>query len=305
MSLDRRGFLGGSDIGPLIGQSPYKDAFGLYLEKRGEIEPPEEETKVQRRGRILEPAIGQMYAAEHNRVLLPGETFAVDEPWQRAQVDAIEHFTDGVIDVRVPVEIKSASEFARGKWGPSGTDEAPTAYCAQLHWQMAAMRAPFGRIVALLGADDLRVYTIDRDWAIDAFLQEQARAFWQRVLDGNAPEPNFQHPSIAETLSRLFQNPKAAEILQATPQLTAWRDVMVEAGEQEKRYQGIKDGAKAHLLHAMGNAAIINFGEQMFERKVINRAGYTVAPTTYVAGTLKKSTVAGALPALLTNEVAA
>jgi len=132
---DRRGFVGGSDVAKIINVSPYGDAFSLYLEKRGEIEPPEEETRTQRRGKILEPAIAQLYAAEHGVELDKGATLTMpDAPHFRAQVDALED-VDGS---PIPIEIKSASEFTRGKWGPSGTDDAPTYYCAQLHWQLLA-----------------------------------------------------------------------------------------------------------------------------------------------------------------------
>lgn len=297
----RRGFIGGSDIAAIIGLSPWKDPYRLYLEKRGEIDQPEAETKVQRRGRILEPAIRQLYAEEHGADVRDGATLHLpDMPWARAQIDA----TELVDDLTIPVEIKSASEFTRGKWGASGTDDAPTYYCSQLHWQMAAMGAPFGRIVALLGADDLRVYTIERDPSVDQFLAAKAAEFWNRVLTGEEPTIDFDHASAGETLELLFKNFNATEILQADNVLRSWRDVMVDAGEQIKSYEGVRDGAKAHLLSAMRTAAIIDFGDgQIYERKTVKRKGYAVADCTYVSGRLKKasaSTKADArAPALL------
>lgn len=291
---DRRTFVGGSDIPAIIGQSPYKDAFALYLEKRGEIEAPEVETKVQRRGKLLEPAIAAMYAdegAELERgvvLQMPGT------PHFRAQIDAIE-----IVDnTTIPVEIKSASEFTRDKWGQSGTDEAPTGYCAQLHWQIHAMGAPFGRIVALLGADDLRVYTIERDPKIAEFLLKSAAEFWLCVQAGTPPEVNFAHPSVGDTLARLFNSPRATEILQADDRLRAWRDVYVDAVHWKGKYETVADGAKAHMLAAMRNAGVIDFGDgQSFERRIIKRKGYTVGETTFVEGRLRKSKAGGA-PAL-------
>lgn len=296
--VDRRAFVGGSDISKIIGCSPYGDAFSLYLEKTGELDPLEIETKVQRRGKILEPAIIEM-ARDEGYALLPGRYASIDgSPHFRAQIDATQGTDGGRF---APVEIKSASEHTRGKWGPTGTDEAPTAYCAQLHWQMMAMDAPFGRIVALLGADDLRVYTIERDPKIDEFLLAQAGEFWQRVQERRPPDVDYAHPSIGDTLARLFNNPRATEIVQATPAILSWRDVLVDAQRKAKEYEGVIDGAKAHLLHFMGNAALIDMLDgQVYERKTVKRKGYTVADTTYITATLKKAREpkAGALLAL-------
>lgn len=304
-TTSRRDFLGGSDIPKVIGASQWGDRFSLYLEKTGEIDPPEGETKVQRRGQILEPAIRELYAAERGAVVCAGGIVPLREsPHFRAQVDAFERIDS--IGVDIPVEIKSASEFTRGKWGADGTDDAPTDYCAQLHWQMLAMDAPFGRIVALLGADDLRVYTIERDSSIDAFLLEQATEFWQCVQERRPPPINFEHPSVGDTLARLFNAPSALEIVQADDALRAWRDVMVQSTEAIKRYEAAKDGARAHLLAAMRNAALLDFGDgQMYERKVVKRKGYTVADASYIDARLKKSSSSNAGTPALPQEIAA
>jgi putative phage-type endonuclease len=286
VAVDRRGFLGSSDIAAIIGVSPWKDALRLYAEKRGEIELDERESKVQRRGKFLEPAIIKLYKEVYVADIEPGLTMPLpDAPHFRAQIDAIE--LDDQAKGRIPIEIKSASEYARGKWGPSGTDDAPTYYCAQLHWQLLATGAPYGRIVALLGADDLRVYTIERDQRVGEYLLSQAQEFWARLQDGIPPEIDFEHPTAGETLAKLFRNFEPTEILQADAALRSWRDVMAESAALETRYKAAKETARAHLLAAMRTAGVIDFGDgQMLERKVIKRRGYTVDATEYVSARL-------------------
>lgn len=300
---DRTQYIGGSDIGKIIGVSPYGDQFSLYLEKIGELDPPEIETKVQRRGKILEPAIIQLHAAEYGVEFQPGVTLALPQsPHYRAQIDARERTQDGLI----PSEIKSVTEFTpRHLWGASGTDDAPTSHCAQLHWQMMAMDAPCGRIRAMLGADYFPFYTIERDPKVDAFLLEQAAEFWSRVQDRRPPTINFEHPSVGDTLARLFKNPKATEILQATDAHRAWRDVLIQASAKAKEYEAVRDGAKAHLLAEMGNAGLIDFGDgQVYERKFVKRRGYTVGDTVYIDSRLKRSRESKAEFPALTQEAA-
>jgi hypothetical protein len=169
-----------------------------------------------------------------------------------------------------------------------------------------ATGAPFGRLVALLGADDLRVYTVAADQHVAAFLLAEAREFWTRVQDGMPPPVDLGHPSAADTLARLFNKPAPTEIVKADDLLRSWRDVMVDAGERIKQYEGVREGARLHLLAAMRNAAILDFDDgQMFERKEVKRKGYTVADTTYIDARLKKAAASKAGMPALTEGVAA
>lgn len=283
---DRSTYVGGSDIPAIIGVSEWKTAFQLALEKLGNLAPGETETRAQRRGRILEPAIAELYREEYAPRLLSGQIVTdPDQPWQRAQVDRCEATDDGII----PVEIKTSSEHARAKWGPSGTDDVPTAYASQLHWQMRLMNAPEGRLVALLGADDLRVYTIRRDPQIDKFLLERATEFWNNLQSGIVPEPNFDHPSTGAVLEALFRDFKPTQIAVATESVQHWKEVWQEAKETSKRYAAVADAARAHLLHFMREAAILDFQDgTMLEKKEVRRDGYTVEPCVYVDCRLKK-----------------
>lgn len=286
-SVDRTGYIGGSDLAAIIGVSPWKDAHALYLEKVGELPPDEQETKAQRRGRILEAAIAELYVEETGAQVEPGG-FGCVAPYQhfRCQIDRFEK----VDHMRmVPLEIKSASEFTRGQWGPSGTDDAPVYYCTQVHWQIAATGADFGRLVALLGADDLRVYTIPRDDKVIEFLLGAASEFWQRVLDRRPPDPDVRHPRAGDLLKLLFRNVNATEILQAGDSEQRWRMVMEEAAAEANKYEAVATGAKHHLLHKLGNGHAIDFADgYRFERRIVERSGYTVAPTSYIDARVKK-----------------
>lgn len=293
--VDRAGWIGGSDLAAIIGVSPWKDAHALYLEKTGALPPDEAETKAQRRGRLLESAIANLYAEDTGARIEQGDTFELPTAPGipgRAQVDFIEIVPvgdDTKETPRIPLEIKSASEFTRGQWGPSGTDDAPVYYCTQVHWQIAATGADFGRLVALLGADDLRVYTIPRDEKVIAYLLDAAREFWQRVQDRNPPPMNYEHPRTGDILDRLFRNINATEIVQAGEHEDHWRAVMEQAQAEAKVYEAVATGAKHHLLHVLKDGHAIDFADgYRFERKRIERAGYSVGPTSYISATMKK-----------------
>jgi hypothetical protein len=235
----------------------------------------------------LEPAVGLLAQAERGMSFTAGTVVKMQgEEHLRAQIDMQERIDETRL---VPIEIKTSSEFVnRDEWGLDGTDAAPTDYCAQLHWQITLTGAPFGRIVALIGADDLRVYTLQADPQISKFLLERARAFWACVKAGVAPDVDFNHPATFEALSRMFSMPKPKSIIKADEQMRKWRDVYAEASKMAKHYQAARDAAAAHFLAHMRDNAILDFGDGLvFERKIVKRKGYTVEPTEYVDAHLK------------------
>lgn len=66
----RRLSIGGSDIAAIAGMSPRKTAFGLYLEKIGELEDADEpETDAQLWGQLLEEPVAQFYGIKHAVVI--------------------------------------------------------------------------------------------------------------------------------------------------------------------------------------------------------------------------------------------
>ena len=56
-----------------------------------------------------------------------------------------------------------------------------------------------------------------------------------------------------------------------------WRAVMRTAQEMAAKYEGVIDGAKAHLLAEMGNAALLKFADgKAYRRKEIKTKAVTI-----------------------------
>jgi hypothetical protein len=116
-------------------------------------------------------------------------------------------------------------------------------------------------------------------------MREKAISFWNDfVLPKIQPPMDYEHKDILETLKRLYPGTDGT-IIDATAMHEHWRAVYEHAKEMRDKYEGILDGARAHLLAEMGNAAAIRFDDgKAFCRKVINKKGYTVVyqPSKYV-----------------------
>src|SRR5512139_912790 len=88
---ERSNGIGGSDAAPICGLSPWKSAYQVWLEKRGEADGPQQDNEPMFWGRTLEPVIRQRYADVTGRtVTVPNEILVHPKyDWMLASLDGI------------------------------------------------------------------------------------------------------------------------------------------------------------------------------------------------------------------------
>lgn len=188
--MERKGFLGGSDIAVLLGVSPWKTPFQLWEEKLG-IEPdtPHDEgrEKVLRRGKRLEPVVMEMLQDEYDIIVVQrnGVYRDSEHDWMRAEID-FECDVDGEV---ANGDVKTVHPYAAKDWGETLTDEVPTYYIAQFQWGMMITGAKMCVVAALVGADDLRLYYVRRDEDIIAMIRQRGVTFWNTYVLAEVPPP--------------------------------------------------------------------------------------------------------------------
>lgn len=260
---DRTKYLGGSDIAAILGISPWKTATDLWLDK---IKPRIEGTgnaAAKRRGTRLEPYIVDMIREEHGlEIIARGNRYVdADVPYFAAEIDA------ETADENV--EIKTVHPFKARDWGELDTDELPLHYVAQVQWGLGIRRRQRCRVFALIG-DDLRPYVVERDdETIDA-MRARAREFWERyVLPQEPPPLDFGDRKTLDSLKRLHPGTDGSTI-EASAMHEHWRAVLQTATEMRDKYEGVIEGARAHLLAEMGDAALLRFADgYALRRKLI------------------------------------
>lgn len=266
---DRTKFIGGSDVAAILGISPWRTAADLWLDK---ITPPAPEAdtrnaQAKRRGTRLEPYILDMIREEHDVEIVARNQRYVDPqvPYFAAEIDAEAAARTSVENV----EIKTVHPFKARDWGELETDQLPLHYIAQVQWGLGITQRERCRVFALIG-DDLRPYVVDRDDETIQAMRERAQEFWQRyVLPKVRPPLDYADGKTLETLRRLYPGTDGSSI-EATAMHEHWRAVLQTAQEMVSKYQGVVDGAKAHLMAEMGNAALLRFGDgTAFRRKEI------------------------------------
>lgn len=210
--LDRTKYLGGSDAASIHGLSKWRTPLQTYLLKTGqEVEVIDEaKAKVFKRGKRLEPIVIDMLAEEYGVEVTkrstdkePNRYTDPEHGFLRAEVDFEFRVTQQLLDV-LPSgfidpalldtiqngEIKTVHPLMAHLWGDEFTEEVPIDYAAQsMHGLMVTNRRVC-LYAALVGADNLIIYKIDRDEETIAGMREKMVNFWFRnVLSRVPPDP--------------------------------------------------------------------------------------------------------------------
>ena len=196
---NQRGVISGSEIGTILGLSPWNSAISLWAEKTGRVERPVVGNTAMRLGTLVEPAIRQLYKEQHpEHVVVEVGTYAAkDFDWMHANPDGIclDENGEGYI-----LEIKHTATY----W-----DDIPEHYKAQVFWYMNVFglkRAVF----AVVNAGRYKEYELvwdDFEWA--AILQQVIK-FRQHVLEDELPAWDGSE-STYETVRKLSPDVEARD----------------------------------------------------------------------------------------------
>jgi putative phage-type endonuclease len=272
---DRRKFLGGSDIAAILGISPWKTAADLWIDK---TTPPREDGRnaaAKSRGTRLEPYIVDMVKEEHGLVVAARGQRYIDRevPFFACEIDV--EFIAGSGDLDNG-EIKTVHPFKAKEWGEEGGDELPIHYVAQTQWGLGITGRDRCHVFALIG-DDLKRYLVERDDETIAAMRSRAEAFWRDfVLTGKRPPLDFADSKTLSTLRKLYPGTDGTAI-EATAMHEHWRAVLKTAEDMRDKYQGVIDGARAHLLAEMGASARLLFSDgKEYRRKLITKKAQVI-----------------------------
>lgn len=266
--------IGSSDAAAAIGLNPYQSAVELWLEKTGQA-PPFEGNAPTKWGKILEAPVRQEYAEQTGRVVrLPPETLVMPG------YPMIVCHPDGVTDDTRLYEGKTA-RFPDG-WGEPGTDDIPEHYLVQVQHALMVTHFAIADVAVLIGGQDFRVYTIPASPDLQTAILDAELEFWKHVESGTRPAIDPKAPTAIQLLKKLYPGTNG-QTVRATPAMVDWRTKLEDAKKAGKLAGLEEQEAKAALLDYMGEASVLQFPDgRKFRRARVDRAGYTVGPTSYV-----------------------
>ena len=227
---DRSKYIGGSDIGAILGLSPFKSPLAVWMEKTGK-EVKTVDSLPLRFGSFVEEFVANEYAKATGFALRHDESIYIhpDYSYMSAHIDRFVH-TDGLDQAATKIlECKTANPFSRAQWGEPGSDQIPLHYLTQVTWYLAITGIERADIAVLIGNTDFRIYTILRDPELENLVLEKAHHFWHEHVLKDIPPP-AQTP---EDCQLLFQRSDPSKTLEANAETLALLERL-----QTLHYQG-------------------------------------------------------------------
>lgn len=254
--------IGGSDIGALMGKSPWKSPYQLWAEKTGKLSDEIEPSMPMKLGTYFEPAIRQLFQDENKEFFTVHETGtwqSVHNPVLKANPDGIIEWEDGKLSV---LEIK----FTRQYW-----DELPEHYNLQVQHYLQVLGLEHAIVVAVAGGD-YKEFKVVWDDSLQKAMKEAVRAFYGLIETDKAPDFDGSR-STYETVRELSKGLEEGEVelgglwsnLQATRAEAEYWDRALQAQKSAvlaymngTKY-GLFQGEKVIALQARNGKPFITF----------------------------------------------
>ncbi len=290
LQVDPFAGIGGSEVGAILGVSPFATPLDIWRRKVLRQPDDDEPLSAAGAGKRFETAILAAYAASlpgGSRVWVPPRSL---KGWRRDSPDSL-------AEVGGWTRVVDAKSTIMPEYGADGSDEVPLYVAAQVMWYMdlrgideadvpvlqwphrSEMRNVMGltpeQIVAALG---IQVMHVPFSPSMAALARESADRFWHEHVLPVVPPP----PANLEDAKRMVWavRGKTVPVTEAMAQRLLRRD---ELKAQMKDLQASLEECEFRIRSEIGDAeAVVDLaGNALATCAVTERAGYSVKPTTF------------------------
>lgn len=269
MSTDRATYIGSTEAAAACGVSEYRTALDVYLLKTGLVEP-EPDNEAMEAGRILEPAVIQLYHARNGTppIEYPSRLHRLAGcDWIGATPDAIAGVTGG----KWCVDAKTSTWRSAANWGEPGTDDVPIDYLMQAQQHMLCTGLDRCDLVVMFDPRTVRTYTVHAHEGLHARMVEAETELWQAIQRREPPEPDYSHRGCLESVKRLHGQVEPGKCVELDYEASReWRDIRAMKATIREMEADIV-GAEARLRHIIGDAEAARLTDGTELRRVFVR----------------------------------
>lgn len=247
---ERSTYLGGTDIAAILGIHPYKTARGVYLDKKG-IGKPVELNEAMVHGQNLEPYVADLYKRLTKRKLRKSRLYRVKHvPYLACNPDY------EVMKEKRLLECKTAGFFAGQIFGEQG-DAVPDQYLVQCMWQLAVTGREIVDLAVLIGGQDFRIYTIERDEEMISHLLSEASEWWNTYILADCPPPITGAEPDCQIVKDAYPQDNGDSIY-ATPDIETKVARLVKVMAAEKKVDEEKSRLQNEIKEYMGEVGTLD-----------------------------------------------
>ncbi|QWE27137.1 YqaJ viral recombinase family protein [Polynucleobacter sp. AP-Ainpum-60-G11] len=254
-SVDRSKYIGGSDIGAILGLSRYRSPLEVWMEKTGK-ENKKLDSLPLRFGSFAEEFVASEYARATGFELIHDESIYIhrQHSFMSAHMDRFVLEEGSKSPTRI-LECKTANPVSSGDWGEVGSDEVPLAYLCQCIWYMAITNINKVDLAVLFGNSDFRIYEIARDLELENTILQKANLFWNDYVLKDLPPP-AQSEADCQALFSKGDPTKSIEAIAQTLELT--KRLQMLNSEIDVREEEIST-IKQNIMNQMGEAESLTY----------------------------------------------
>ena len=259
-NVDRSKYIGGSDIGAILGLSKFRTPLEVWMEKTGK-EHKKIDSLPLRFGSFAEEFVASEYSRATGYKLLHNQSLYIhpDNVYMSAHIDRFVLAHQLEDDPPLPpsriLECKTANPFSSSDWGEVGTDQVPMSYLCQCVWYMAITGINQTDLAVLFGNSDFRIYEINRDQELEDLIIAKAKVFWNDYVLKDLP-PSASNEADCQILFSKGNSDESIEAQKETLELTSRLHLL--NSEIEVREQEISK-IKQTIMQEMGPAEILTY----------------------------------------------
>lgn len=192
----RKGYIGGSDAGAVVGLNPYKSAYSLWAEKTGKT-PEFDGNTITRVGSYLEELVADMFTEETGKKVRRKNRILVNDeyPFACADVDRM------IVGEKAILECKTTNSSVAMKKFKNG--EYPEAWYCQMTHYLAVTGLEKAYLAVLIECRDFKIFELERDEEEIAALMSAEKEFWNLVKTDTPPTADGM-ASTSEALVTLY-----------------------------------------------------------------------------------------------------
>ena len=268
-TVNRTKYLGGSDLGAILGFSKYRSALDVWLEKTGKASNTATSLPL-RFGSFAEEFVASEYATQTGFTLInhPNTVVHPEFPYLAGHIDRyVAGFTlnkplfnkDGTCNATRLLECKTANPFTQSDWGELGTDEVPMSYLVQCLWYLALTKVNQCDVAVLFGNSDFRIYEIYSDPELENLLTSKAQEFWISHVQADIPPP----PQTEHDCQQLFRNEKIGQSIEADELTREFTQKLKLLNQEIKSIELEASQIKQTLMEKIGEAQTLTYRGQV------------------------------------------
>ena len=254
----RKGGIGASEVGTILGINPFATPYQLWRLKLG-IDPPTEENFAMRAGHYLEDAVARFYADETGAHIIQAsaEDFmyvSKDKPFMRVSPDRT-YWEQGVRKSEANKRILECKTTQRSVT----EDSVPQHWFVQLQMNLGVSGKELGALAWLIQGREFgfKHYALDREFF--AFLEEQVERFWtDNIIGGQEPLPY-----TVDDVMLKYPRHIEGKCIQAGEDILRNVERLKEVRDGLKRFNDEKDSLEDSLKMSMLDAELLMDGDRI------------------------------------------